>query len=259
MQRCLHLAAIGQQWVAPNPMVGAVVVKNDKIIGEGYHKKIGGPHAEVNAIDSVENKSSLNGATLYVSLEPCVHFGKTPPCTNLIIEHHISKVVVACLDPNPLVAGKGVNQLKNAGIEVIVGVLEQEAKRRKSLHYPFESVKRELKHRRKECSAKIRKPMQSVNIDEFAKSLGQNPHGLEKSSKKTGDKILPDSLSFAHIADDLAILQHTAKRIDQRLDEFLLLASQALPTTHPEELHQLRIAAKRLRYLLELASEFHFF
>ena len=111
MQRCLQLAAIGQQWVAPNPMVGAVVVNNGKIIGEGYHKNYGGPHAEVNAIQQTHNKSELEGATLYVSLEPCAHFGKTPPCTNLIVEHKIAKVYVACLDPNPLVAGKGVSQL----------------------------------------------------------------------------------------------------------------------------------------------------
>ena len=128
MQRCLQLAAIGQQWVAPNPMVGAVVVNNGKIIGEGYHKNYGGPHAEVNAIQQTHNKSELEGATLYVSLEPCAHFGKTPPCTNLIVEHKIAKVYVACLDPNPLVAGKGVSQLKNAGIEVVVGVLAHEAK-----------------------------------------------------------------------------------------------------------------------------------
>lgn len=127
MQRCLQLAAIGEQWVAPNPMVGAVVVKQDTIIGEGYHQQFGGAHAEVNAIHAVKDKALLEGATIYVSLEPCVHFGKTPPCTNLIIEHKISKVVIACLDPNPLVAGKGVAQLKQAGIEVIVGVLENES------------------------------------------------------------------------------------------------------------------------------------
>lgn len=128
MQRCLQLAAIGQPWVAPNPMVGAVIVNNGIIIGEGYHAKFGEPHAEVNAINSVIDKSQIKGATIYVSLEPCAHFGKTPPCTNLIIEHQLAKVVIACLDPNPLVAGKGVMQLKNAGIEVEIGVLETEAK-----------------------------------------------------------------------------------------------------------------------------------
>jgi diaminohydroxyphosphoribosylaminopyrimidine deaminase/5-amino-6-(5-phosphoribosylamino)uracil reductase len=128
MQRCLQLAALSQQWVAPNPMVGAVVVKHGNIIAEGYHQQYGGAHAEVNAINTIEDKTLLEGATIYVSLEPCAHFGKTPPCTNLIIEHKIAKVVIACLDPNPLVAGKGVTQLEQAGVEVIVGILEKDAK-----------------------------------------------------------------------------------------------------------------------------------
>lgn len=128
MQRCLQLASLGQQWVSPNPMVGALVINNGIIIGEGYHQQFGGPHAEVNAINAVKDKTLLKGATIYVSLEPCAHYGKTPPCTNLIIEHKIAKVVIACLDPNPLVAGKGIAQLQEAGVEVIIGVLEKEAK-----------------------------------------------------------------------------------------------------------------------------------
>lgn len=127
MQRCLQLATLGQQWVAPNPMVGALVVNNGIVIGEGYHQQFGGPHAEVNAVNAVIDKTLLKGATIYVSLEPCSHFGKTPPCANLIIEHKIAKVVIACLDPNPLVAGKGIALLQEAGIEVITGVLEKEA------------------------------------------------------------------------------------------------------------------------------------
>ena len=137
MQRCLQLAALGQQYVAPNPMVGAVVVSNGKIIGEGYHKKHGEAHAEVNAINAVKDKSLLKGATIYVSLEPCAHFGKTPPCTGLIVENQISEVIVACLDPNPLVAGKGVEQLKQAGIKVLVGVLKEQAEElnKRFIHY----------------------------------------------------------------------------------------------------------------------------
>lgn len=127
MQRCLQLAYAGQQWVAPNPMVGSVIVHNEKIIGEGFHEFFGGPHAEVNAIKSVQKKELLKDSVLYVNLEPCAHFGKTPPCANLIIENKISKVVIACLDPNPLVAGKGVELLKASGIEVEVGILEKEA------------------------------------------------------------------------------------------------------------------------------------
>lgn len=128
MKRCLQLAANGRGWVSPNPMVGAVVVCDGKIIGEGYHCKYGSAHAEVNAINSVRNKSLLTRSIIYVSLEPCSHYGKTPPCSQLIIDSHIPKVVVATLDPFPEVSGRGIRMLQNAGIEVILGVLEQEAK-----------------------------------------------------------------------------------------------------------------------------------
>lgn len=128
MQRCLQLAALGAGKVAPNPMVGCVIVLNDKIIGEGYHKQYGCPHAEVNAIDSVQNKELLKDATVYVSLEPCSHFGKTPPCADLLIHCHVKQVVVGCLDPHEQVAGKGVEKLRKAGIDVVVGILENECK-----------------------------------------------------------------------------------------------------------------------------------
>jgi diaminohydroxyphosphoribosylaminopyrimidine deaminase/5-amino-6-(5-phosphoribosylamino)uracil reductase len=128
MQRCLELAAIGSGYVAPNPMVGCVIVANDLIIGEGYHKIFGGPHAEVNAFDEVENEDLLSSATLYVSLEPCSHFGKTPPCVDLIISKKIQRVVIGCRDSNPAVSGKGIDRLKRAGIEVIEGVLENECR-----------------------------------------------------------------------------------------------------------------------------------
>lgn len=125
MLRAISLGknALGQ--AAPNPMVGCVIVYNDKIIGEGYTSPFGGSHAEVNAINSVNKKDTLPQATLYVTLEPCSHYGKTPPCANLIIKHGIKKVVVGLQDPNPKVAGKGIALLENAGITVIVGVLEK--------------------------------------------------------------------------------------------------------------------------------------
>ncbi len=125
MKRALELARKGKGFVNPNPQVGAVIVKDDEIIGQGYHKAYGENHAEVNAIRS---SKSCVGATIYVNLEPCCHFGKTPPCTSAIIDAGIKKVVIAMLDPNPIVAGKGVEILRNHGIEVIVGVLEDEAK-----------------------------------------------------------------------------------------------------------------------------------
>lgn len=127
MERCLQLALNGKGHVSPNPMVGAIVVSDGKIIGEGYHRQYGQAHAEVNAINSVKNKSLLKKATIYVSLEPCSHYGKTPPCSQLIIDSQIPRVVVACLDPYPAVSGRGINMLRNAGIEVITGVLEAEA------------------------------------------------------------------------------------------------------------------------------------
>src|SRR6185437_13143859 len=107
MRRVLELAMLGSGNVISNPMVGCVIVKDDVIIGEGYHERYGQPHAEVNAIQSVKDKSQLEGATLYVNLEPCSHYGKTPPCTHLIVEHKIARVVFATIDPNPLVAGAG--------------------------------------------------------------------------------------------------------------------------------------------------------
>ena len=127
MTRCLQLAQLGAGYVSPNPMVGAVLVYEDKIIGEGYHQKYGEAHAEVNCVNNVneENKSLIEKSTLYVSLEPCSHYGKTPPCTDLIIKNKIRKVVIGCKDVYKEVAGKGILKLQNAGIEVHTGVLEK--------------------------------------------------------------------------------------------------------------------------------------
>ncbi len=126
MKRALELAKKGLGTVTPNPMVGAVIVKNGKVIGEGYHKVKGGPHAEVNAINN--SVVSVEGADVYCTLEPCCHTNKlTPPCTNLLIEKKVKRVFIACLDPNPEVAGKGVKKLQENGIEVYVGLLNEEA------------------------------------------------------------------------------------------------------------------------------------
>ncbi len=128
MRRCLQLAACGRGRVSPNPMVGAVIVCDGKIVGEGYHRQFGGPHAEVNAVASVRDPECLSRSTLYVSLEPCSHYGKTPPCSRLIIEKKIPRVVVGCLDPFPSVSGRGVAMLREAGVEVVTGVLEAECR-----------------------------------------------------------------------------------------------------------------------------------
>lgn len=126
MQRCFELAGKGLGNVAPNPLVGCVIVSNEKIIGEGYHQKYGEAHAEVNAINSVKNKELLKSSTLYVNLEPCSHFGKTPPCADLIIENKVPHVVISSGDPYPEVAGKGIEKLKKAGINVETGILKDE-------------------------------------------------------------------------------------------------------------------------------------
>jgi len=128
MQRCLQLAANGIQGARPNPMVGAVIVAEDRIIGEGYHVRCGEGHAEVNAFASVraEDERLLRDATVYVSLEPCAHYGKTPPCADLIVRKGVRRVVVGCVDPFAEVQGRGIARIRQAGIEVTVGVLEQE-------------------------------------------------------------------------------------------------------------------------------------
>lgn len=126
MDLALELAEKGRGYVNPNPMVGAVVIKDGEIVGKGWHKFYGGPHAEVYALDEAGAKAE--GATIYVTLEPCSHFGKTPPCAEKIKKMKIKKCVIACLDPNPIVAGRGKKILEEAGIEVVVGVREKEAK-----------------------------------------------------------------------------------------------------------------------------------
>lgn len=127
MRRCLDLAKRGEGKVSPNPMVGCVIVHEGKIIGEGWHQKFGEAHAEVNAINSVKEAWRLPYATLYVNLEPCAHFGKTPPCSDLIIDKKIPKVVIGCIDSFAAVAGKGAAKLRNAGVEVVTGVLKKES------------------------------------------------------------------------------------------------------------------------------------
>ena len=142
ISRCLQLAELGAGYVAPNPMVGAVLVCDDKIIGEGYHRHYGEAHAEPNAINSVKNTDLLKQSTLYVNLEPCSHYGKTPPCADLIVSSGIPRVVIGTLDPNPKVAGRGVEILRKAGVEVVVGVLEVECRELNKRFFIFQEQKR---------------------------------------------------------------------------------------------------------------------
>jgi len=142
IKRCLELAKNGLGLTRPNPMVGCVIVYDDLIIGEGFTSPFGGNHAEVNAINAVSDKSLLQQSTLYVSLEPCNHVGKTPPCSDLIVSYNIPKIVVGCVDPFEAVAGKGIEKLKKAGSEVIVGVLEDECMEINKRFFTFHNKKR---------------------------------------------------------------------------------------------------------------------
>lgn len=142
MRRCLELAKFGLGNVFANPMVGSVIVYENKIIGEGYHQKYGGAHAEVNAINSVLDSTLLKKSTLYVNLEPCSHFGKTPPCADLIIEHKIPYVVIGTIDPYSEVKGKGIEKLLKAGIDVKVGILEKECTELNKRFFTFHNKKR---------------------------------------------------------------------------------------------------------------------
>lgn len=142
MRRCIQLARCGEAGAAPNPMVGAVVVCDGRIIGEGYHRRQGGPHAEVNAIGSVRDKQLLSRSTIYVSLEPCAHFGKTPPCADLIIRSRIPRVVIGCGDPFSKVNGLGIKKLKDAGCEVLVGVLEEKCRELNHRFFTFHEQQR---------------------------------------------------------------------------------------------------------------------
>lgn len=142
IKRCLQIAKNGLGITRPNPMVGAVIAYDNRIIGEGYTSPYGGPHAEVNAINAVKDKSLLKKSTIYVLLEPCSHFGKTPPCSDLIIKHNIPNVVIGCIDDNPEVAGKGIAKLKAHGCNVIVGVLEKECKDHLKRFFTFHNKKR---------------------------------------------------------------------------------------------------------------------
>ncbi|MEW5675074.1 bifunctional diaminohydroxyphosphoribosylaminopyrimidine deaminase/5-amino-6-(5-phosphoribosylamino)uracil reductase RibD [Flavobacterium enshiense] len=142
MKRCIELAQNGLGSTYPNPMVGSVIVHEDKIIGEGWHRKAGEPHAEVNAINSVKDKSLLSQSTIYVSLEPCSHFGKTPPCSDLIITHKIPNVVIGTIDPFAKVAGNGIKKLMEAGINVTIGVLEDECNELNKRFFTFHQKQR---------------------------------------------------------------------------------------------------------------------
>lgn len=142
MQRCIYLAEKGLGLTYPNPLVGAIIIYNNKIIGEGFHVKSGNTHAEVIAIQSVKNKKLLSKSTLYINLEPCNHFGKTSPCTDFIIKHHIPKVIIGIKDPNTIINGKGIKKLKSLGVKVIIGICKSECNELNKRFLTFHKKKR---------------------------------------------------------------------------------------------------------------------
>ena len=142
MQRCVDLAYLGQGNVSPNPMVGCVIVKNGLVIGEGYHSEYGGKHAEIKAIESVIDQKEIENSTVYISLEPCVHYGKTPPCVHELINRKIKTAVIGSRDSNPIVGGKGIEYLKRSGIDVIENVLEEECRKLNKRFFTFHEKRR---------------------------------------------------------------------------------------------------------------------
>jgi len=166
--RCIELAKNGFGNVAPNPMVGCVIVNNEKIIGEGYHKKYGEPHAEVNAINSVKDKELLKDSTLFVNLEPCSHFGKTPPCSDFIISNKIPKVRIGCVDSSSKVAGKGIEKLRKAGIDAKFGILEKECRELNKRFFTFHEIKRPY--------IILKWAQTSDNFIDFERKENESPH-----------------------------------------------------------------------------------
>lgn len=239
MQRCLDLASLGLGNVAPNPMVGAVLVHENEIIGEGFHQYYGQAHAEVNCINNVKqhNKHLIEKSTLYVSLEPCNHFGKTPPCSDLIVAHKIPKVVIACTDPFEKVNGSGIKKLSDSGVEVITGILEKEAIELNKRFITFHQQKRPyiiLKWAQSEnqcISAFQGKPIKITNAltdilvhkwrsEEAAIMVGTNTVMLDNPSLTTRNWTGENPIRF-FIDRNLKIAQ-TAKILDQSAPTIIL-------------------------------------
>ncbi len=232
MQRCLDLASLGSGNVAPNPMVGAILVYENEIIGEGFHQQYGQAHAEVNCLNSVKqyNKHLIEKSTLYVSLEPCNHFGKTPPCSELIISHKIPKVVIACTDPFEKVNGSGIKKLSDSGVEVITGILENDAIELNNRFFTFHQQKRPyiiLKWAQSEnqcISAFQGKPIKISNAltdilvhkwrsEEAAIMVGTNTIMVDNPSLTTRNWVGKNPVRI--FIDRNLKIEHTAKILDQ--------------------------------------------
>ena len=174
MQRAFDLAQLGAGKVAPNPLVGCVIVKDNQIIGEGWHQQYGGPHAEVEAIQSIPKELNAKGSSVFVTLEPCSHFGKTPPCADLLIQNEVKKVYIANLDPNELVAGKGIKKLEDAGIEVEVGLLSTLGEEINRKFFTFHRKKRPYISVKYACSSDSFISKENGESVQFSNSLSRN-------------------------------------------------------------------------------------
>ncbi len=209
LQRCLDLARRGAGNVSPNPMVGSVIVHDGQVIGEGWHEQYGGPHAEVNAIASVADQELLRESTLYVNLEPCSHFGKTPPCCDLIIARRLKRVVVGCLDPFEAVSGRGVEKLRQAGIPVTVGVLREESERLNEAFLTYHGRKRPF------VMLKVAQTLDG----RIATSLGVSKWITGEASRdevhrlrSTSDAVLSTSSTVIADGAELTVRRHAARR-----------------------------------------------
>ena len=222
MQRGMELALLGLGRVKPNPLVGCVVVYENRIIGEGWHEQFGGPHAEVNAINNVLDKNLLKESTVYVTLEPCSHFGKTPPCSDMLIQHGVKRVVVANVDTNPIVNGEGLHRLRAAGIEVITGVLDKRGRALNKRFFTFVEKRRPyivLKWAETADGFIARKNFDSKWIsDEFSRQLVHKMRSEE-------DAVLVGMRTAQHDNPELSVRDWTGRDpIRIVIDRFLKLS-----------------------------------
>lgn len=220
MSRALDLANLGRGNVAPNPMVGCVIVHNNKIIGEGWHEVYGGAHAEVNAINSVKDKTLLPESILYVTLEPCNHFGKTPPCSLAIIKHQLKKIVVGASDPNPLVSGKGISSIKNSGIEVIEGVLKTA------------------------CT--------ELNKRFYTNILHKRPYVILKWAESADGFLAPENTNvYTQISDEFSMIQNHKWRTEESA---ILIGTNTALTDNPKLTSRFWTGKNPTRFVLDLSG-----